>query len=427
MKYVGLYTENQDIATKEKVDTVVNKIPTKTSQLTNDSGFLTSAPVSSVNGKTGTVELGPTDLGLDNSVLLEKLQGIPEAPNSGQWKQVIWMNDEFIAFASKDGYVAHSPNGYNWQVVKAYTPNYDNGMFACAYSVSDHLYISLFNGELFKGVGTTASAAISSLSGGIKINDGYISNFAYGNNKLISIRTDSKYHKDNVVVSNSLDMYMESWYDHVIPFNCIFLKYGGGSFVAFASVGNTCATSRDGETWSEITICPETTEDNPQSWYGLAYDDINRVWLAAGSQYTVNCMGGATEWKIVTNPSISIYDLTFVKSTEQFIGFQAGRGTMVAYTNDYGETWDKTGKVFPYAGVWMEAHNPSIIVGMDAGTSCVSSVDNFNFVTSKELLRYPNGTDITEDVKNLVNSLPSVTILDEGKFLQVVNGAWAAV
>lgn len=37
-------------------------IPTKTSQLTNDSGFLTSAPVSSVNGKTGVVQLGAGDV-----------------------------------------------------------------------------------------------------------------------------------------------------------------------------------------------------------------------------------------------------------------------------------------------------------------------------------------------------------------------------
>ena len=37
-------------------------IPTKTSQLSNDSGFLTSAPVTSVNGKTGAVSLGVGDL-----------------------------------------------------------------------------------------------------------------------------------------------------------------------------------------------------------------------------------------------------------------------------------------------------------------------------------------------------------------------------
>ena len=38
-------------------------IPTKTSDLTNDSGFLTSVPVDSVNGKTGAVELAASDVG----------------------------------------------------------------------------------------------------------------------------------------------------------------------------------------------------------------------------------------------------------------------------------------------------------------------------------------------------------------------------
>ena len=38
-------------------------IPTKTSQLSNDSGYITSVPVSSVNGKTGAVSLGASDVG----------------------------------------------------------------------------------------------------------------------------------------------------------------------------------------------------------------------------------------------------------------------------------------------------------------------------------------------------------------------------
>lgn len=47
---------------------ILNKptIPTLTSQLTNDSGFLTSAPVTSVAGKTGTVTLVKADVGLGN-------------------------------------------------------------------------------------------------------------------------------------------------------------------------------------------------------------------------------------------------------------------------------------------------------------------------------------------------------------------------
>ena len=41
----------------------VSAIPTKTSDLTNDSGFITSAPVSSVNGQTGAVSLDASDVG----------------------------------------------------------------------------------------------------------------------------------------------------------------------------------------------------------------------------------------------------------------------------------------------------------------------------------------------------------------------------
>ena len=65
MKYVGTYSDPQDIATKANVDAVEDKIPTKTSDLTNDSNYITSAeaPVQSVNSKTGAVTLGASDVG----------------------------------------------------------------------------------------------------------------------------------------------------------------------------------------------------------------------------------------------------------------------------------------------------------------------------------------------------------------------------
>ena len=71
MKYIGLFDEKEDIVTKEKLDSVEAAIPTKTSQLDNDSGFITiddvpDAPVTSVNGKTGAVALTKNDIGLGN-------------------------------------------------------------------------------------------------------------------------------------------------------------------------------------------------------------------------------------------------------------------------------------------------------------------------------------------------------------------------
>lgn len=65
MKYIGTYSDPQDIATKANVDAVENKIPTKTSDLTNDSNYITAAgaPVQSVNSKTGAVTLSASDVG----------------------------------------------------------------------------------------------------------------------------------------------------------------------------------------------------------------------------------------------------------------------------------------------------------------------------------------------------------------------------
>ena len=51
---------------QEKADSA--DVPTKTSDLTNDSGFITSAPVSSVNGRTGAVVLDAADVGAAQAV-----------------------------------------------------------------------------------------------------------------------------------------------------------------------------------------------------------------------------------------------------------------------------------------------------------------------------------------------------------------------
>ena len=55
----------QNKIVKQALDDKADKtaIPTKTSQLTNDSGFLTTAPVTSVNGHIGKVNLNLSDLG----------------------------------------------------------------------------------------------------------------------------------------------------------------------------------------------------------------------------------------------------------------------------------------------------------------------------------------------------------------------------
>lgn len=59
-------------------------IPTATSQLTNDSGYLTSAPVTSVNNKTGAVELTASDVGAIAKVSSATEGNLPVFTTSGE-------------------------------------------------------------------------------------------------------------------------------------------------------------------------------------------------------------------------------------------------------------------------------------------------------------------------------------------------------
>lgn len=64
-------------------------IPTKTSQLDNDSGFVTSAPVTSVNDKTGDVTLSATDVSAIPSTLTGTAgQVLTKTADGQEWKDV---------------------------------------------------------------------------------------------------------------------------------------------------------------------------------------------------------------------------------------------------------------------------------------------------------------------------------------------------
>ena len=87
MKYIGLFDEKEDIVTKEKLEVVEAAIPTKTSQLDNDSGFITSAPVTSVNTKTGAVTLSASDVSAIPSTLTGTAgQVLTKTADGQEWK-----------------------------------------------------------------------------------------------------------------------------------------------------------------------------------------------------------------------------------------------------------------------------------------------------------------------------------------------------
>jgi hypothetical protein len=73
----------QGVALKALIDSIT--VPTRTSQLTNDSGYLTSVPVSSVNGKTGAVSLSASEVGAAPASQTLTLTGIDADGVSHSW------------------------------------------------------------------------------------------------------------------------------------------------------------------------------------------------------------------------------------------------------------------------------------------------------------------------------------------------------
>ena len=113
MKYVGLHDNNKDIVTKEKLDSVEAAIPTKTSQLDNDSGFITSsqAPVQSVNNKTGAVTLSASDVGAQPTITVN---GIIKSDGAGNLS-VAELNPSSVGLGNVDNvkqYSATNPPPY---------------------------------------------------------------------------------------------------------------------------------------------------------------------------------------------------------------------------------------------------------------------------------------------------------------------------
>ena len=111
MKYVGLYDNNKDIVTKDKLDAVKSTIPTKTSQLDNDSGFITSAPVTSVNTKTGAVTLTASDVGAQPTITVN---GIIKGDGAGNLSAQDTVTAELVDLPTVPTKVSELENDANY-------------------------------------------------------------------------------------------------------------------------------------------------------------------------------------------------------------------------------------------------------------------------------------------------------------------------
>lgn len=145
-------------------------VPLKTSELTNDSGYITSVPVDSVNGKTGTVVLNASDVGAlsDATVIPTKtseltndsgfLTSVPVTSVNNKTGAVNLSASDVDALASNTAYVS-TVNGSSGAVTISVPTNTsdlvnDSGFLTSA--------VTTFNGQ---SGAVTYSAPVSSVNG----------------------------------------------------------------------------------------------------------------------------------------------------------------------------------------------------------------------------------------------------------------------
>lgn len=172
-------------------------VPTKTSELTNDSGFITSVPVTSVNSKTGAVVLAASDVGAlsDSTVIPTKtseltndsgfLTSVPVTSVNNKTGAVSLSASDVGALASNTAYVS-TVNGSSGAVTvsvptKTSDLQNDSGFLTSA--------VTTFNGQ---SGAVTYSAPVSSVNG----QTGAVTGLQTTSNLVTSVSsssTDSQY------------------------------------------------------------------------------------------------------------------------------------------------------------------------------------------------------------------------------------------
>ena len=225
-------------------------VPTKTSQLENDSGFLTTADIPTtptslpvtykkVSGELPTSGWGTPDEGWKENTL----------PASKDWQSVTYGNDKFVAVAFNSSVGAYSTDGISWTEMSMPTGNwydvsYGNGKFVAVASSSS---VGAYSSD---GINwTEMSMPASRLWYGI----------TYGNDKFVAIAFNSDkgaYSTDGI-----------TWTEMSVPASMGWksVTYGDGKYVAVVAGKAKGAYSSDGINWTEMSM-PASRD-----WFSVTY------------------------------------------------------------------------------------------------------------------------------------------------------------
>lgn len=250
MKYVGLYDNDKDIVTKEKLDAAV---PTKTSQLENDSGFITSAPVTSVNTKTGAVELTASDVGAQDKITVE---GILKGDGAGGISAAI-PNVEYATCTKLLN--GRAPGSLRTSGASAEDSTYTMGRNAFA---QGNITKASGNHSHAEGSGTMATALMSHAEGVATIASGYASH-TEGTGTIANHDSQHAQGQFNIADNSTADSTSRGNYAHIIGngtsdtdrSNAHTLDWSGNAwFAGDVYVGSTSGTNKDNGSKKLATI-----------------------------------------------------------------------------------------------------------------------------------------------------------------------------
>lgn len=299
-------------------------VPKKTSELTNDSGFITAADIPTttykkVSGELPTSGWGAPDEGWKQNTL----------PANTDWKSVTYGDGKYVAVTFYSDKGAYSIDGVTWTemsmpAVDSWIVTYGNGKYVAlasgntkgAYSTNGITWTEMtlpasrsWNGLTY-GNGKFVAVAASSDKGAYST-DGVTwtemsmptsrdwASVTYGDGKFVAVVVDSLY---GAYSADGI-----SWTEMSMPASRIWRRvaYGNGKFVAVGAGSDKGAYSTDGISWTEMSM------PTSRSWIGLTYGDDKFVAVAYNSDKGAYSTDGIT-WTETTLPaSIGWNDVTY--------------------------------------------------------------------------------------------------------------------
>lgn len=425
-------------------------IPTKTSELTNDSNFVDTttlnssldtkqntitggastitddnlttnrALVSNSSGKVAVSTVTATELGyldgvtsniqtqidgLDDSVLLGAVEGEDIFfPSSQQWTGSIYANNKFILFSGNtialSNIFVYSLDGINW--ISSTMPS--SSVWANAAYGNDKIVVYSRD----DGNGSYSSSKIAYSTDGINWTESTLpvssewNSITYGNGKFVIVGN-----KSNIVYSSD-GINWTSLKLSELSYNIRAVTYGDGKFVAIGGDINNAivAYSNDGVTWNLSNISQDFTTLNYNS---ICYGNGRFVAIAQDGA-VVYTEDGILWSKYDTSLDSSKSWIKIIYDGEKFL--VSGTGT-IAYSTT-GDSWDMV-SLQNSSAVYNIVYGDKKYVSYSAGSRRVFySTDGITWINkspSSYTLNSTTGTDITSSVYSALEPyIPAPTV-----------------